>query len=158
MHYAGIGSRETPPDVQEEMTEIASWLLKLGFVLRSGGADGADKAFERGAGKAKQIFHARDCTAEAEAIASIFHPAWHRCSPHARKLLGRNSFQIMGLSLIEPSLFVVCWTRNGSDEGGTGNAIRHAWSEGIPVFNLRNDGDREKLASHVSALQSEKAR
>lgn len=47
-YYAGIGSRETPPYVQKLMTEIAAVLEQRNFVLRSGGANGADKAFENG--------------------------------------------------------------------------------------------------------------
>lgn len=48
MIYTGIGSRETPPEIQEIMTNYARKLDKLGFILRSGGAMGADTAFEKG--------------------------------------------------------------------------------------------------------------
>lgn len=47
--YAGIGSRRTPPDVCADMTRIAQALGARGFTLRSGGAAGADQAFEEGA-------------------------------------------------------------------------------------------------------------
>ena len=47
-YYAGIGSRETPKEICNKMTEIASLLEKQDFVLRSGGAQGADHAFEIG--------------------------------------------------------------------------------------------------------------
>lgn len=46
--YAGIGSRETPNDVCEDMTEIAAVLESRNFSLRSGFAGGADTAFELG--------------------------------------------------------------------------------------------------------------
>jgi len=46
--YAGIGSRETPPDVCDLMTRLAGALEKAGYVLRSGGAAGADTAFQMG--------------------------------------------------------------------------------------------------------------
>ena len=49
MTYAGIGSRRTPDDVLEQMTQLAQELGKLGWTLRSGGADGADRAFQDGA-------------------------------------------------------------------------------------------------------------
>ncbi len=39
--YAGIGSRETPPIICAQMTEIAKYLDKYGFILRSGHAPGA---------------------------------------------------------------------------------------------------------------------
>lgn len=44
----GIGSRETPDDVLDLMHRIAYMKAKEGFLLRSGGADGADTAFEVG--------------------------------------------------------------------------------------------------------------
>ena len=46
--YAGIGSRETPEHIQSIMTEIATLLERRRYVLRSGGAEGADLAFENG--------------------------------------------------------------------------------------------------------------
>ena len=49
--YTGIGSRNTPVSEQEKITKIAAYLEAIGFVLRSGGADGADQAFERGVKK-----------------------------------------------------------------------------------------------------------
>jgi predicted Rossmann fold nucleotide-binding protein DprA/Smf involved in DNA uptake len=49
MYYAGVGSRETPAHVCKQMTELAKRLESFGLTLRSGGAKGADKAFEAGA-------------------------------------------------------------------------------------------------------------
>lgn len=46
--YAGIGSRKTPKKILEQMRNISSFLAKEGYTLRSGGADGADSAFEDG--------------------------------------------------------------------------------------------------------------
>jgi len=46
--YAGIGSRETPQDVLDDMTAMATKLEERGFTLRSGFAGGADTAFELG--------------------------------------------------------------------------------------------------------------
>lgn len=48
-YYTGVGSRKTPKDVQAKLTVIAFMLAKLGYTLRSGGAEGADTAFELGA-------------------------------------------------------------------------------------------------------------
>jgi hypothetical protein len=56
LFYAGIGSRQTPPDILAQMTRYAKRLQELGWVLRSGGAHGADTAFEHGAGDMKEIF------------------------------------------------------------------------------------------------------
>ena len=38
------------------MTKISRHYHSKGYVLRSGGADGADSAFERGAGDLKEIY------------------------------------------------------------------------------------------------------
>ena len=46
--YAGIGSRETPKEVCIEIQGLAKTLANEGYVLRSGGATGADEAFETG--------------------------------------------------------------------------------------------------------------
>ena len=46
--YTGIGSRETPTAILDLMIAIGGVLAQRGFTLRSGGADGADDAFEQG--------------------------------------------------------------------------------------------------------------
>ena len=55
MFYTGIGSRKTPKTILKLFTEVAIYLSKQGYILRSGGAKGADQAFERGAAK-KEIY------------------------------------------------------------------------------------------------------
>lgn len=49
IYYAGIGSRETPQDVCRKMFTAGRILWEAGLTLRSGGASGADTAFEFGA-------------------------------------------------------------------------------------------------------------
>lgn len=46
--YTGVGSRETPSDIIQLMERIGFALASQGWTLRSGGAVGADQAFERG--------------------------------------------------------------------------------------------------------------
>jgi len=51
------------------------------------------------------------------------------------RFMSRNYRQVRGWG--EPdSEFVVCWTHDGTDVGGTGQAIRIARHYNIPVFNL----------------------
>ena len=90
MIYAGIGSHETPLLILNEMTAIGRELARLNFTLRSGGAKGADQAFEEGCdefnGK-KEIFvpwdgfEGRksfcDLPLEAFSVAWKFHPNWN---------------------------------------------------------------------------------
>jgi len=47
--YTGIGSRETPRHICIYMSKVAKILDKRGYILRSGGAQGADKAFQSSA-------------------------------------------------------------------------------------------------------------
>ena len=49
LRYAGIGARATPAAVLADMETIAAWLARTGWILSSGGADGADSAFAAGA-------------------------------------------------------------------------------------------------------------
>ena len=150
--YAGIGSRATPPSVLEAMTTIAAWLARRGWHLHSGGAAGADSAFAAGApAQRRTVFlpwpgyrgnAGPDCrTVSAErshrclAIAAALHPAWHRCSPAARKLHARN-VSILAADTDAPVDAVACWTRDGLPSGGTGMGIRVARRYGIPVLNL----------------------
>lgn len=150
-YYTGVGSRNTPNDVLALMNSIAIKMQKLGYILRSGGADGADKAFESGTGPTKQIFYANDCTLEAMAIAEQFHPAWHKCSQFARKLHGRNAFQVLGPNLNDPSKYCICWTSDGATThmercfktGGTGTAISIADAYKVPVINLAVPSHRQ---------------
>ena len=152
--YTGVGSRSAPSEILIFMREIAVYLHRLGYTLRSGGADGADSAFEKGAFERKEIYYASDATPDAMEIARKHHPAWNRCSEYARRLHARNAFQILGKDLNSPSSFVICWTPDGaySDRmrsiktGGTGTAISIASTYGVPVFNL-------KYAPHLARLR-----
>lgn len=179
MIYAGIGSRETPPDIYQRMIEIAEHLAKRGFTLRSGGAPGADTAFEIGCDNAngkKEIFlpwkyfnknnsSLYEIPKGAYTIAQKFHPAWFKLKPAAHKLMARNTQQICGKNLDSPTEFVICWTSDGCTNsstrtyktGGTGQAISIASNLGIPVINLFNK-DAEKLLSEILQVYDTKER
>jgi len=135
--YAGIGSRSTPQLEMNKLTLFAEIAENDGFVLRSGGAEGADKAFEAGVKNPenKRILRPKHATKEAEEIASKIHPAWHMCNEYARALHARNVQIILGKNLDEPAEFVVAWTLNPT-MGGTSLGIRLALSRKIPYFNL----------------------
>lgn len=150
LKYAGIGSRSTPKEIMDLMKLSAKFLANKNFVLRSGGADGADLAFEEGVnlvnGK-KEIylpwkgFNNSNSTlvveeGEAYEIAERFHPYWHNLKSGARKLQARNSHQVLGYDLKSPSEFVLCYTPKGSRKGGTGQALRIADEYGIKIFDF----------------------
>ena len=153
MIYTGIGARKTPGAILHAMVQVGKYMAKTGHTLRSGGAEGADKAFQFGCdfksiGK-KQVFlpwpgyNHQDSEynyvcQEAMVIASQFHPAWGNLSPAVKKLMGRNCYQILGPNLDNPSDFVICWTPKGAVIGGTGQALRMAIHYEIPIINFGN--------------------
>ena len=143
--YAGIGARATPPEILSLITRAAFALTKRGYVLRSGHAIGADSAFERGAGRAAQIFLPvtgwRGSASEfhpdalgpklwgrARLIAAAHHPAFAGLSAFVQALHTRNVFQVLGPGLDSPAEFVLCWTADGeaSGRGGYVAAIQAA--------------------------------
>ncbi len=117
--YAGVGARATPAEVLAGMSDVARALGDAGFALSTGGADGADLAFETGALRtdAPVTVHTpwpgyngyrpgRDPESGIDVIhpepsdtvggmsflhlARSHHPAWHRCRRGARALFVRN--------------------------------------------------------------------
>lgn len=139
--YAGIGSRDTPLYIQIIMRRTALGLGRAGWTLRSGGARGADSAFIEGAQAGKhpiEVF-TKGANYEAMTIAAKNHPAWERCDPYARDLLGRNVHILLGPKLVEPVRFVLCWTDSLS-RSGTAHACRVAHAFNIPVVNLWHEG------------------
>lgn len=144
--FTGVGSRETPSDVLIVMKEISKKLTKHGLILRTGDAEGADKAFRDGVVNSNlEVYTASDSTVVVENIAQKYHPAWQNCSSFAQKLLGRNVFQVKGKDLQTNSQFLICWTKKGQSIGGTRIAIELAKDENIPVFNLALKTDVENL-------------
>lgn len=163
--YAGIGARDTPPEVLRLMTQLAGRMEGEGWRLRSGGARGADAAFEAGVQDPSKraiylpgaSFNQRsagtggyvDSTRlpgweQALETVAQYHPAPERLSPFARNLMARNAMQVMGPNMDRPADLVVAYTPGGEVVGGTGQALRMAGDIGIPVRNL---GNPETMAS-----------
>lgn len=137
LYYTGVGSRDTPKTQCEVLKICGSRLSHGRYTLRSGGAEGADTAFETGAlqhlvrspkqlidiylpwdgfeGRKKSLnYHIpEDCHPlvwqEATRIAKDIHPDWDACSKGAKTLHTRNVFQVLGHTLDEPSKFLICW-------------------------------------------------
>ena len=159
--YAGIGSRQTPQDVLDYMKNIATRLENEGLTLRSGHAEGADKAFESGSAKNHEIYLADDIqnntynnADHATQIAYTEHPnpKYLKAKSFARNLMARNSYQVLGSDLNTPVDFVVCYApldENGVPKGGTSQAIRIANDLNIPVFNLAEEGAKEALEQYL---------
>ncbi len=159
-YYAGIGSRETPIEIKYIIYEIVDILNTKSYVLRSGGAPGADKFFEEKASQ-KEIFlpwkgfegnesNLYLINEEAHEIARKYHPAYYKLSHPAKLFMARNSYQVLGYDLKTPSEFIICWTKNGKEVGGTSQAIRIAKDKNIPVYNLFNQ--QEELYEFLKTI------
>jgi len=148
--YTGVGSRDTPYPVIIAMQHIGTFLHSSGWVLRSGGAVGADTAFQganiregdeiylpwKGFNNSlSQLFNTDPRTVDIlKTTISVKH--FKKLSPPAVKLHSRNVHQVLGQDLETLSKFLVCWTKDGKDLGGTATAIKLARSRGIPIINL----------------------
>ena len=150
------------------MTKVAERLDARSYRLRSGAANGADAAFEKGSLN-REIFlpwpgfngSASPFTGPsgvALTVARVLHPAFDRLSEPAKQLMARNSHQILGPDMDAPSDFVVCWTPDGAETadqrthltGGTGQAIALASRWGVPVFNLARPDALVRISHHLS--------
>ena len=157
--YAGVGSRNAPPDILESIKHVAKSLASVGYVLRTGGAGGSDTAFIKGAiagfpyskqssvevyrpywGMSvperyiERVQSFQTIEDEAYKIAKRRHPAWDRMNDQQRALIARNVHILLGRDLANPVDFVLLWTPKGRQIGGTGFTWKLANEFGIPVF------------------------
>ena len=165
--YAGIGSRETPQNILDTFKWFGGHFGLTGGMpsssvirLYSGGALGADMAFETGCrsvdgpmriflpwkgfgAKWGRVPHPADHhQPSADAMLMVKdlirkHGDFSAAAPEwMLKLIARNMHQILGETLDTPVECVFCWTKGGQDVGGTRWAIRAARKHGIPVWNF----------------------
>lgn len=151
-YYAGIGSRRVPYNIHCKMSSFAMRFAQMGYILRSGAAEGSDRAFETGCKSVKgeceiwlpwKGFNNNTSpliggqTLEALKSVAKYHPNPSALSPAAKKLMARNWNQLYGHNSIASRL-CVCYTPNGELVGGTSQALRIILGE-IPdcvIINL----------------------
>src|SRR5688572_5678480 len=121
LYYAGIGAHQNVPDkILNQMSDIAFRFSRMDWILRSGGAQQCDLAFETGLGLLgrKEIYLAGDASPRAYEIARTFvRGEWDDRGSYAQDLLARNVHQMLGRDLDRPSRIAVCYTSNGQDKG-----------------------------------------
>ena len=152
-YFAGVGSRETPENILQDMKSISSILEEMGYCLKSGGAKGADTWFARGINTAQiwlpwesfnnwernenhdyKVIEENDQFANE--MVNKFHPVGKTLRGKTRLLMMRNTYQVLGFGGEPNSQFVICWTSDGEASGGTVQAIRIANHYNIPVYNM----------------------
>ena len=172
MHYAGVGARSTPPHILEVMSHLARKLESKGYILRSGGAAGADSAFEGGvispqnreiylpgrsfnnkyAGQQGYIDSSSlPSWNQALATVGMYHPKAQGLSDFVRKLMARNAMQVLGRAMDTPAKMLIAWTPGGQITGGTGQALRMANAYKVPIRNL---GDPATLQNAIKFIES----
>ena len=149
------------------MRGIGRILAKDGYLCQTGAAPGADQAFAEGA-----LFNKGDVLlclpwhsyeqqwvenlagniqlqviedTDIDALASVprLHPFANKLKQGVVKLHARNWHIMQGIE------FMICWTPDGLETGGTGQAIRIAEEAGVKIHNL---GNPSVLAHFVNKL------
>lgn len=136
--YTGIGSRETPRHICIYMSKVAKILDKRGYILRSGGAQGADKAFQSSA--TNPIIYRGNSHIPQWAFNEAkkylpTHANWSIWNDYTKKLVARNMMLVLGKDGKTPSDFVLCWSSDIT-RGGTGYGVRCAMEHDILVYNF----------------------
>jgi len=136
------------------MEDIADLLRQRRCVLRTGGAKGADQAFERGSiGFCDVYLSQMNIPKWTEVFTMYFHPCPEKLDAFGWNAMCRNAVIMLGINGDNPVDFVVCWTKDGKDTGGTGQAIRIAKAFDIPVYNLYNEGEFKALLALILKME-----
>ena len=160
MTYAGIGSRQTPKEILDQMTEVAKELESKGYTLNTGKTfggkeEGADQAFSKGTTK-KNLFAPEEAGDREMKIAEEIHPNWEALIAKGSggpKLMARNTNQVFGENLNTPVDFVLFYANETGGirpEGGTGQAVEMARRKGIPTINMMDANWRQQLDDVLS--------
>lgn len=178
LFYTGVGSRKTPYEILDFMVKCGTRLAELGYIGRSGGADGADSAFWEGfelcskLDKKFEVYlpwnnfngfndsqkHIIDSSktrnfSEAIEIMKTVHPAPDKLGRGATNLHARNVYQVLGYQLDKPSNVCILFSKPNKDNtavsGGTNTAYQLAKKYKIPTYNLYNDSELEHVKNRL---------
>jgi len=158
-----IGSRHITNQEKELLEQISFNLIRKGYVLRSGGADGSDSVvnyfnnveiiipwdnFNNLYHDGKRIFSLKKLPDQIKAKerAMSIHPAADRLSDGAKMLHTRNIYQVIGpqgAAGIKSDIVIYCADEgdDGHPKGGTRTAVVYAKQLGILTHNIRTKGD-----------------
>ena len=166
--YAGVGNRDTPPEILAKMTEWSKKLSDLGFTLRTNGSDVPGDALELGANKVEYYLPWKNFnkkksrydkpTEDAYELASKYHIVFDKLNDTVKALVAANSHVILGDNLRDPVLFVLAWSPDGAElskectarTGIANQPIKIAASLNIPVFNLHKPDAEMRLERFLS--------
>lgn len=89
---------------------------------------------------------------KATKLAASVNEHWDKCTEWARLLLSRDVCQVMGQDLKTPSKFVLVWTPEAAEVGGSRIAIRIAKKNKIPVYNIADTKQLDKFREFCKTL------
>lgn len=168
--YAGMGNRDIPPIVLEEMAAIAKALSDKGFVVRTNGSDVPGNIFEESSEKVEMYLPWKNFnkkksrylkpTEDAYEMAKRYSVVFDTLTDTIKALIACNSNVILGDNLRDPVLFLLCWSPDGVEHaknctartGIVGQAIKIASSHQIPVFNLKNLDAKTRLKAFIEKV------
>lgn len=159
-----VGTRYPHDTIALAAKQATAICVKAGCEISTGDAIGIDKIASSTArsinrNKPALIFSAKDKTYPwrndwtyyldqlpyvnvARAIAQFIHPAWDKCGDYAKDLHTRNCYQVMGVTLLEPTDVTLTFAPyDNKVTGGTRTAYMLSSLLGIPTFNLYGKGD-----------------
>jgi hypothetical protein len=172
--YAGIGSRKTPITILKEIEKISKSLADNNWILRSGGAIGADTAFENGCKNSDnytnnsnicEVFLAKpnyndvddyapytmEDWADSMDIAAKHHPVFYKLNYYIKCLHARNVMIILGADLHTPADLVIAYY-NPELNSGTKFGSKLATVYGVPVVNMFEEAynSYEKITEYIN--------
>lgn len=171
MYYTGVALPGFPDEMLTIISDTASRLAQMGFILRTGFDDGGWVAFwnpvelcnryeyisvenvtKRELNIAKNYFIARDRL------------AWDCMDDRKKNRYARNVALLLGRSIPIRSKFLLCWTPNGAESaihcsglngttGYVGFFITIARANKIPVINLHRKNWETKLDKILAKIE-----
>jgi hypothetical protein len=162
------------------MVEIGMLMAVRGGILRSGAADGSDTNFEVGCDAlfgAKEIylpyngFNDRKADGKSVLIEPVkgphqielikkYHTGYDYMGKFGQQAMLRNALQQFGRNLDDPVGIVILHqaSKNPKKQGGTGQGMRMARGEGIPLIDLNDDPWLEMSAPEIVEIAIRVAR
>jgi hypothetical protein len=143
--YSGLGCRDISANAEAIVSRVAAHLSADGYLCRTGGNLGAQRAFEK-ASAVSEVYlpwknsnenksHLYHISPECFEIASGHTPKWGKMTGGLKKVLAAEVHILLGKDLDKPSQFVLTW-ENKEDSDSLRYTRRLAASYGIQVYNI----------------------
>lgn len=168
--YGCCGSRQLRAEQLDICFSIGKRIAEWGSIVLSGNADGADAAFQRGAGSRVIValpwpsYNPRNLPKGARVITNFTpqeidlarecHPRWEYLTPAVRSLMIRNA------CIVLRSDAVIAWPRldaRGQGVGGTQHTLRCARLIGKRVIDLSNRDTLEEVCKKIGTRSTVKS-